>query len=89
MLETEIISDSSISFTPRSFFSFCKATVCGIGARYFLGFEGSPESARNGGRQNLHGCKPDSKALFKDSEEETFFTILQDDKWYFAPEGVL
>lgn len=71
------------------FLVFAKQRFVELVPATFLGFESSPEAARNGGRQNLHGCKPDSKALFKDSEDETFFTILQDDKWYFAPEGVL
>jgi hypothetical protein len=37
----------------------------------------------------LHGCKPNSIAFAVEISSETFFTILQFDKWYFKPEGVL
>ena len=71
------------------FLVFAKQRFVELVPATFLGFESSPESARNGGRQILHGCKPDFKALFKGKEAETFFTILQEDRWYLAPDGVL
>jgi len=54
-----------------------------------LGFEIIPKVGRKGGLQILQGLKPLLNALSKDNCEETFFTILQVDKWYFSPEGVL
>jgi len=42
-----------------------------------------------GGRQILHGLNPISIASLIVISEETFFTILQLDKWYLAPDGVL
>lgn len=41
------------------------------------------------GLQILHGCKPNLRACSTVISSETFFTIRQVAKWYFAPEGVL
>ena len=55
----------------------------------FLGFETIPNPCLKGGLQILHGSSPCLSAFSMLNDDETFFTIRQDDKWYFEPEGVL
>lgn len=71
------------------FFVFAGHLFVELTPATFFGFEINPSFEEMGGRQILQGDNPCFEAFSKSNEEETFLTILQLDKWYFAPEGVL
>lgn len=62
------------AFVPAGF-------LCGVGI--------IPNALREGGRQIPQGKSPFRCALSTLNFEETFFTIRQEPRWYFDPEGVL